>query len=587
MRPAWRAAALAALVGAGPTVLSGQARPARAAAPTWPVTAAPGDWVLPTRDYAATRFSPLDQITAQNVHQLKPVWSFSTGLLRAHEGNPLVVDGVMFVHTPFPNAVFALDLTKPGAPILWRYAVPASIARLTPAAGCCDVGSKGIGYHPSGKLYVPVFSGDLAALDARTGREIWRVRNVDSKVGGSMPGPPLVVKDLVIVGSGGAEYGVRGHLTAYDAATGRLVWRGYHTGPDAEVLLDTDANIQYSSHRGPDLGVKSWPADEWKRGGATASGWLSYDPELDLVYYGTDHPGTYHAATRPGDNKWSNTLFARSATTGKVKWALQLTPHDEWGFDASNENILADLQIQGAPVKALVHFDRNGFAYTVDRVTGRLLLAERYGPANWASRIDAGSAVPLRDPRFAQSATTTTGICPAAPGEKGSNPAAFAPAAGLFFVPVNNLCMDLTPAPAAYVAGRPYLGATFKLSPGPGGNRGRFIAWDATTGSIAWQIQEPYAVTGGALATAGGLVLYGTMDGWLKAVDQKSGQELWRYKTPSGIVGSPIAFSGPDGREYIAILSGLGGWLGQPNNGAFPGLAQISNQGGTLTVFGL
>ncbi len=352
------------------------------------------------------------------------------------------------------------------------------------------------------------------------------------------------------------------------------------------MLLDSEANFNYPSHRGRDLGVSSWPLDEWKRGGGTASGWMSYDPELDLVFYGTDHPGTYNASLRPGDNKWSNAIFARSATTGKVRWIYQLTPHDEWGYDGSNENILVDLTVAGRPVKALVHFDRNGFAYTLDRTTGKLLLAERFGPANWATRIDLTTGQPQPDPRFAQRAGKTTGICPAAVGSKGLEPAAYSPISGLFYLPTSNLCMELTPLPVGPVA-RPNNGAAIKMTPGPGPNLGRFIAWDAAAGTIAWQVQEAYPVTGGALVTAGGLVFYGTMDGWLKAVDHRTGLELWRFKTPSGIVGAPIAFSGPDRRQYIAVLSGLGGWIGTGASGAFPNLNAISPTGGVLLVFGL
>lgn len=561
------------------------ALPARGAGQAQPPDTA-GQWLLPGGDFALTRFSPLDQLTTDNVRELRPVWSFSTGLLRAHEGNPLVVGGVLYVHTPFPNAVHALDLSRPGAPMLWSYAVPPAVARLTVPAGCCDVGSRGLAYHPSGRVFVPLFHGELAALDARTGREIWRVRNADRASGGSMPAAPLVVRDLVIVGGGGAEYGVRGTMTAYDAATGRLVWRAYHTGPDAEVLLEGDANTRYASHRGRDLGVSSWPADGWRRGGATASGWISYDPELDLIFYGTDRPAPLNASARPGDNKWTSTLFARVASTGQVRWALQLTPHDEWGFGAANESILANLTIGGEEVRALLHVDANGFAYTIDRTSGRLLLAERIGPANWARYVDLGSATPVRDPQYATGAARVSGICPSSAGMKGPGPAAFAPATGLLFVPLNNLCMSFQQTPATYTAGRPYAGATIRITAGPGGTRGRFVAWDAGTGAIAWQLQEPYAVTSGALATAGGLVFYGTMDGWLKAVDQKTGQDLWRFKTPSGIVGNPITFLGPDRRQYVAVLSGLGGWLGQGGNGAFPDLATISNPGGVLTVFG-
>lgn len=556
------------------------------AAPAAAQPPAAGDWQLPGRDYGMTRFSPLDEINRENVGSLKPVWTFSTGLLRAHEGNPLVVGNLLFVHTPFPNRVYALDLTEPGAPIRWSYAVPAATARLRVPEGCCDVGSRGLAYHPSGILIAPLFNGEVVGLDATTGREVWRVQNVDRAEGGSLSGAPLVVGDLVIVGSGGAEYGVRGTITAYVAATGKLAWRAFSTGPDAEVLLEGDANLNYSSHRGRNLGVTTWPVDGWRRGGGTVSGWITHDPELGLIYHGTDPAAPGDGTARPGDNKWTSTLFARSVTTGKVRWALQLTPHDEWGYGAANESILVDLSIGGDSVKALVHFDANGFAYTIDRATGKLILAERIGPANWATRIDRPSAVPVRDPKYATGTTRVSGICPAAAGMKGLGPAAYSPETSWFYVPLNNLCMSLQTTGATYEAGRPFRGVTIRMGAGPGEIRGRFVAYDATTGAIAWQNQEPLAVTGGALATAGGLVFYGTMDGWLKAVDATNGRELWRFKTPSGIVGSPISFSGPHGQQFVAVLSGLGGWLGQGGNGAFPDLDRQVTQGGVLTVFG-
>ncbi len=563
---------------------------AQAATPdtTWPGSLPPGQWQLPGGDYAQTRFSPLTAITTANVAGLKPVWSFSTGSLRANEGSPLVVDSVMFVHTPFPNAVFALDLARPGAPILWKYEVPAATRRLNPPAGWRDVGSLGLAYHPSGKLYVPLFQGELAALDAATGREIWRVKNADREAGGSMPGAPLVVRDLVVVGTGGAEYGVRGSLTAYNALTGQLVWRVQHTGPDSAVGIRGDANPAYASHRGRDLGVTSWAGDGWQHGGATASGWLAYDPELDLIYYGTDHPAPLNPASRPGDDKWSSTIFARSAATGEVRWAYQVTPHDEWGYDASNETILADLTVDGTPVKALVHLDANGFGYTIDRTTGKVLLAARLGPVNWATHVDLTTGIPSISPAFETgSGARVNNVCPATIGLKGHQPAAFSPGTSLFFVPLNNLCMSFRATAATYQAGKLYTGATIRMSAGPGGSLGRFVAWDAATGTIAWQVQEPYPVTGGALATAGGLVFYGTMDGWLKAVDQHTGQELWRYKTASGIMAAPMTFLGPDGRQYVAVLSGLGGWLGAGGNGAIADPDAIANPGGVLTVFAL
>ena len=552
----------------------------------------PGEWQLPGRDYGLTRFSPLDQINAGNVTRLRPMWSFSTGSLKAHEGNPLVVGSTLYVTTPYPNQVFALDLGQPGAPLKWKYTAPppspGPVSRGSAAAppmptGCCDVGNRGLAYHPSGKLYVPLLSGELAALEAATGREIWRVRNADWRSGATLAGAPLIVRDLVIVGVSGAEYGVRGYLTAYDAMTGRLVWRGWSTGPDAEVLMDGPANPSYPSHQGRDLGVSTWVGEGWRQGGGTTSGWLSYDPALNLVYYGTDQPAPGNAALRPGDNKWTSTLFARDATTGRVRWAYQLTPHDAWGYGGSNENILADIVVRGTPAKALVHFDRNGFAYTLDRATGRVLLAEKYGPTNWARAVDLVGGKPQVD----SSRSTGAGICPASIGTKFLQPAAFSPLTSLFYVPLNNLCMDLKAQPVSYVAGQPYRGTEVKMMAGPGGTRGRFIAWDAGAATIAWEVKEPLAVSGGVLTTAGGLVFYGTMEGWLKALDPRSGRELWKFKTPSGIVGSPIAFEGPDGQEYIAVLSGMGGWWGLGANGAFPDLALVTNPGGVLMVFGI
>jgi lanthanide-dependent methanol dehydrogenase len=569
--------ALVCLLSLLPAPLAGQARAAPAPA---------GDWPAAGRDPALSRFSPLDRISTANVGELRPVWSFSTGALGAHEGNPLVVDGMMYVHTPFPNAVHALDLSRPGAPLAWSWSVPAATARLTVPAGCCDTGSRGLAWHPAGRLYVPLFHGELAALDARTGREIWRVQNADRASGGSVPGAPLVAGDLVIIGTGGAEFGVRGHLTAYHAATGQLAWRAWHTGPDADVLLDGDANPNYGSHRGRDLGVTTWSGDQWRRGGATAPGWIAHDPAAGLLFYGTDHPAPRNAALRPGDNKWAATIFARSAATGRVRWALQLTPHDEWGYGAANETILADLTLGGTTVKALVHVNANGFVYAIDRESGRLLSASRIGPANWARYIDPGSATPVRDPQYATAPTRVSGICPASAGMKGLGPAAWSPPTGRLFVPLNNLCMSLQQTAIAYTPGRPYTGATIRMTAGPGGNRGRFVAYDPATGAIAWQVQEPYAVLSGTLVTAGGLVFYGTMDGWLKALDQATGRELWRFRTPSGIVGSPITFLGPDDRQYVAVLSGIGGWLGQGGNGAFADLGTISTRGGVLTVFG-
>jgi len=589
---------------------SANAQAARTGA--WTYGAAEGEWSMTGRDYSLQRYSPLKQITTANVASMKPVWSFSTGTLRGHEGNPLVIGNVMYVHSSFPNIVYALDLSKEGAPLIWKH-VPNQSPDAIPIA-CCDLVNRGLAYHKSGKIYIQLLQGELLALDAKTGKELWKARHVDKsnagpeatmyKQGATMTNAPIVIKDVIIGGISGGEFGVRGRVTAWDANTGKHLWTGYSTGPDNEVLISGDANVNYPSHKGKDLGVTTWQGDEWKRGGGTTWGWYSYDPELDLMYYSTGNPGSWNPDQRPGDNKWSMTIFARNPNNGQVKWAYQMTPHDEWDYDGINENILFEKGGQ----KLLAHFDRNGFGYVLDRTNGKLVKAEPYGPVNWATKVDLATGIPAKDPRYGTtSKKNTEGICPAAIGFKDQQPAAYSPVTGMFYVPVNHICMDYEGVEVKYTSGQPYVGAIVRMFPGPGGHRGRFIAWDPTPGkdrnaSIAWEIKEPLAAYGGALATAGGVVFYGTMEGWLKGVDQKTGKLLWKYKTPSGIIGNPMTYTGPDGKQYVAVLSGIGGWAGigvaagigaeDPTAGlgalgAFGDAGQFSNQGGVLTVFGL
>jgi len=557
----------------------------------------PNQWVMPGRTYDLQRASPLTQITTANVKNLMAAWTMSTGVLRGHEGNPLVIGNVMYVHSAFPNKVFALDLTKEGAPQLWQF-TPEQPADVIPIA-CCDVVNRGLAYHPSGKLYIELLSGDLLALDAKTGKQIFRVKSADYKKGETMTNAPLVVKDIVITGISGGEFGVRGRVTAFDANTGKEVWRKYSTGPDNEVGITGVPNANYESMKGKDLGVSTWQGDEWTRGGGTSWGWYSYDPELNTFYYGSGNPGTWNPDQRPGDNKWSMSIWARNPDDGNVKWVYQMTPHDAWDYDGVNEMVLFD---QGGK-KLLAHFDRNGFGYTVDRTNGKLLVAQPYGPVNWAKSVDLTTGRPVEDASKRTNAKgNTEGICPAAIGFKDQQPSAYSPQTGLFYVPVNNICMDYEGVEVKYSAGQPYVGAIVRMFPGPGGNRGRFIAWDPMKGKVVWEIKENLAAYGGALTTAGGVVFYGTMEGWLKAVDAKTGTLLWKFKTPSGIIGSPMTYMGPDGKQYVAVLSGIGGWAGigvaagigaeDPTAGlgalgAFGDAGQYTNQGGVLTVFTL
>ena len=558
-------------------------------------------WVMPTGNYANQRYSELDQINASNASKLHPVWSFSTGVLRGHEGGPLVIGDTMYVHTPFPNNVFALDLNDNGK-VIWKYEPrqdPSVIAVM-----CCDTVNRGVAYG-DGKIILNQSDATVVALDAKTGRELWHVKNGDPAKGETMTMAPMIVKDKVFVGISGGEFGTQGRFTAYNLKDGSLAWNAYSVGPDDQLKVDPQKTTMMGKPIGANSSLSTWQGDQWKTGGGSTWGWYSYDPALNLVYYGTGNPSTWNPVQRPGDNRWSMTIFARDADTGMAKWVYQMTPHDEWDYDGINEMVLADINVKGKPTKALVHFDRNGFGYTLNRETGELLVAEKYDPAvNWATHVDMQTGRPQvvnqYSTQFNGEDKNSRNICPAALGSKDEQPAAFSPKTGLFYVPTNHVCMDYEPFKVSYTAGQPYVGATLSMFPPKGeSNLGNFIAWDASTGKIAWSNPEPFSVWSGALATAGDIVFYGTLDGYLKAVDAKTGKELYKYKTASGIIGNVNTYT-HGGKQYIAVLSGVGGWagigmaagLGNDTDGlgavgAYKSLSNYTQLGGVLTVFGL
>jgi PQQ-dependent dehydrogenase (methanol/ethanol family) len=564
------------------------------------------NWAMWGGDYAGTRYSELKEINKENVGKLQVAWSFSTGVLRGHEGGPLVVGDVLYIHTPFPNKVFAIDQSD--QTIIWEY-VPTQNGEETIPVMCCDTVNRGLAYG-DGKIFLQQADTNLVALDAKTGQAVWKVKNGDPKKGATNTNAPIVVKDKVITGISGGEFGVRGYITAYNIKDGSVAWRGYSTGPDNEMLIDPVKTTMMGKPVGSTTGINSWKGDEWKIGGGSTWGWYTYDPDLNLLYYGSGNPGTWNPSARPGDNRWSMTLWARDLDTGMAKWIYQMTPHDEWDYDGVNESILVDQEIKGKMRKVLVHFDRNGFAYTMDRVTGELLLAEKFDPAvNWATHVDMKTGRPQVNPKYSTHAggedENTQNICPAALGSKDQQPAAFSPKTGLFYVPTNHVCMDYEPYEVEYKAGQPYVGAT--LSMFPAGkvlkdgthNLGNFIAFDATKGEIVWSIPEPFSVWSGVLATAGDVVFYGTLEGYLKAVDSKTGELLYKFKTPSGIIGNVNTWS-YNGKQYIGVLSGIGGWAGIGMAaglegdtdglgavGAYRSLSQHTQLGGVLTVFAL
>jgi PQQ-dependent dehydrogenase (methanol/ethanol family) len=566
----------------------------------------PKDWVLPTGDYANTRHSQLKQINAQNVNKLQVAWTFSTGVLRGHEGAPLVIGNVMYLHGPFPNPVYALDLDHEGK-ILWKYE-PKQDPDVIPVM-CCDTVNRGLAYA-DGKIFLHQADTTLVALDAKTGQVIWQQKNGDPKKGETGTSAPMVIKDKVLVGISGGEFGVQCHVSAYDLKTGNRVWRAFSEGPDNQILVDPAKTTELGRVIGADSSLKTWQGDQWKIGGGCTWGWISYDPALNLFYYGSGNPSTWNPKQRPGDNKWSMTIWARNPDNGMAKWVYQMTPHDEWDYDGVNEMILADQQIGGANRKTLVHFDRNGLAYTLDRDNGELLVAQKYDPkVNWTTGVDMNKSSPTygRPKVVDQYSTEHNGedknsknICPAALGTKDEQPAAYSPETGLFYVPTNHVCMDYEPFRVSYTAGQPYVGATLAMYPPQGeSNMGNFIAWDAKVGKIVWSLPEQFSVWSGALATSGGVVFYGTLEGYLKAVDAKTGKELYKFKTASGIIGNVMTYE-HGGKQYVAVLSGVGGWAGiglaagltDPKAGlgavgGYAGLRNYTSLGGQLTVFAL
>ena len=492
--------------------------------------------------------------------------------------------------------------------------------------------NRGLGYG-DGKIILNQNDGMVVALDAKTGKKIWDVRNVDPKVGATNTNAPHVIKDKILTGCSGAEFGVRCFMAAYNLKDGSLAWKAYSTGPDAEVLIGKDFNkdtplysalsvyedvnggnkqggsfkkIDTAKLKGgeKDLGLKTWlkpqaVKDGWQHGGGSVWGWYPYDPKTNLVYYGTGNPSVWNPDVRPGDNKWSMTVFARDLNTGMARWGMQMTPHDEWDYDGINEVILFD---NGGKTYAW-HHDRNGFAYTWQADNGVLVAAEKVHPfVNWATDVDMKSGVPNK---LATASThqdyNAKGVCPAALGTKDQQPASYSPKTGLIYSPLNHVCMTYEPVESKYVAGQPWVGATLTMFAGPDGVMGGFGAYDPMTNKKVWYNKEKFSAWGGSLNTATDLVFYGTLDRWFKALDAKTGKELWKFQVGSGVIGNAFTYTN-GGKQHVGVLSGIGGWAGVAMNlgltnptdalGAAGGYAELTKYnaapgGGALTVFSL
>jgi PQQ-dependent dehydrogenase (methanol/ethanol family) len=561
-----------------------------------------GQWTMPGKDYASTRYSGLDEITAENARGLHPVWTFSTGVLGGHQGQPLVVKNTMYVVTPYPNVLYAFDLTKEGYPLRWKYRPAVSPNAV--GISCCDLINRGATYA-DGKIIYNLLDGHTVAVDAETGKELWVTKIADMSEGESTPMAPLATKDRVMVGASGGEFGIYGWLKGLDLKTGKIVWTGRNIGPDKGMLIKKGVFHSFYDKNDVETGLTTWPKDAWKIGGAPVWGWVTYDPDLDLLYYGSGNPSPYNTEQRVGDNKWTTSVLARRPSDGALVWAYQFTPHDGWDYDATSTMMVVDLEIGGQLRKTLVVFNKNGFQYTLDRATGEVLSAKPYVDVTWAKGVDLKTGRPIVDPTKQTGASKglVKGVCPSLEGGVSPvSPPAYSPRTGYFYTSVNNLCMDYLPTPATHRAGTPYLGASTPYHVGPAGkDLGAFIAWDAASGKRVWESPEPYLAWSGAMVTAGDVAFYGTLDGWFKSVNAKTGEVLSKFKVGSGIVGNPITYRGPDGKQYVAIYAGIGGdpflFSGdvisgdqtdvRPPADFMPDIGRHTTQGGMIWIFGL
>ena len=531
------------------------------------------NWPMYGRTYDNERFSPLTQITDQNVGGLKLAWAFQVGSLRSNEASPIVIDGTMYISSSSgPKSVYALD-AKTGA-MKWQYQpeIPEDVLPFV----CCDVDSRGVSFA-SGKILFSQLDGQLVALDAQTGKLAWKSKVVDYKDGKTNTSPPLIVKNMAIIGFSGGEYGVRGSIQAFDIATGKQLWQTYTIPGPGEPGNDT------------------WKGDSWQRGGGAAWYVGSYDPKTNTIFYGTSNPAPWNAAVRSTGtsdygkftNAGSSATLALDPDTGKIKWEIQSTPAETWDYDGVNELVLADVTINGQKTPVFMKADRDGLFFVANRDTGKLISAEPFVPVNWAKGFDIETGRPIEDPaKRPRMDYKATDICPSWMGGKNWQPISFNPQTGLAYIPSNNMCQDMQLTNVEYRRGMFYLGNDFAVNPGHGGYLGRLLALDPATNKTAWKIDLPLPWNGGTMTTAGNLVFFGDIQGIFHALNAKTGQELWHMNVGSGVGAGPITFA-VDGKQYVAVLAGRAegppaymGEVGKRIMAATP-------EGGTLFVFSL
>ena len=532
----------------------------------------PNQWAVAGHDYGNTRYSPLKQINTENAGKLSLVYSFSLASLRSNESSPVVIGKTLYVTTSWgPKYVYALDAATGARKWTYEPEIPDDVLQYA----CCDVNNRGVSYA-DGKLFIGRLDGKLTALDATTGKELWTTTVVDYKQGAVITSPPLVVRDKVITGFGGGEYGVRGALLAFDINTGKQVWQTFTVPAPGEEGSDT------------------WKGDTGLHGGGAA--WLvgSYDAKSDTVYWGTSNPGPWNTGVRStGDgnfgkltNLYTASTLALDPNTGKIKWHIQGTPADAWDYDGVNELLLANLKIDGKDVPSLMKADRNGFFFVANRETGKVLSAEKYvASTNWASKWDISTMRAVEDPdKRPGPGHPAKDICPNLIGGKNWQPMSFNPQTGLVYIPTNNVCMDWSVSDVAYKRGVFYLGAEFPTKEGPGGFLGELVAWDPVAHKKVWGIKQDLPFNGGTLSTGGNLVFYGNLHGDFHAISAKDGKVLWKKNLGSGIGAGPVSYS-VDGKQYVAVVVGrtvsLPAFLGDVGKK----MTAAAPEGGALFVF--
>lgn len=532
----------------------------------------PGDWAVANHNYAAWNYSPLDQINTQNVQNLRVAWTFATGVTDSHEAQPLVIGNTMYIVTPKPNRVFALDLTQQGL-IKWEFRPEFNDLERTISRACCGAQTRGLAYS-DGKIFFNTLDGQLFALIADNGQVLWRTQVGNLDISETMTAAPLVVKGNVIVGVAGGERGVRGWVAAYDIATGERKWRRYSMGPNEDVGIGPRFRPFYASDRIENPALDTWYSDSWKRGGGTVWGWWAYDPELNLFYHGTGNCGPWNPDYRraPSDlaglegaqiekyaNKYCSSLMARDADTGELIWVSQLTPQDQWDLDEPGQIILIDLEIEGQMRRALVKAARNGFFYVFDRATGELLREPvMHTKINWATGFDLRAGRPLVNPEKIMRTDIVNHVCPIIHTADWENHA-YSPRTGLVYFASSNLCQDMTMIEGQYVPGESYSLVRYRGEGVPGlegPHRGELQAWNPATGKKVWGITSTSVENRKpVMATAGDLVFQGTDEGAFRAIDGRTGKVLWTFRTGTDFRNAPISYLGPDGKQYVAVIS--------------------------------